>query len=100
MPGRGTYLCQHPDQVWKPATQQWLAAGEPNLLDPVPGRHRRYPGDLFEAEQLLPRHEGVVAPEHLLGHAVDAAEVTPVGDRDAEVVKWAAAGVGQCSGPG
>ena len=46
--------------------------------------------DLLEVEQLRARQELVVAPEDLLRHAVDAAEVAAVGDRDAQVAQRAA----------
>ena len=41
----------------------------------------------------------VAAPEHLLRHAVDAAEVAAVGDRDAQVADRPAEGVGRASSP-
>ncbi len=43
--------------------------------------------DLLEREQHLPGQELVIAAEHLLGHAIGAAEVAPVGDRDAQIAK-------------
>ena len=43
--------------------------------------------DLLEAEQLVARQEDVVAAEDLLRHAVGAAEVAAVRDRDAQVVQ-------------
>ena len=61
--------------------QERLAAGQPHLVHAQPRRHpheRRY---FLEREQLRAVAEGDV-----LGHAVGAAEVAPVGDRDAEVV--------------
>src|SRR5581483_10749563 len=45
----------------------------------------REPLDLLEGEELPPLEEPVVPPEDLLRHAVDAAEVAAVGDRDAQI---------------
>ena len=72
-----------------------LAAGEPDRVDAValdeePGD----PLDLLEGEHLVPRQ-----PLHpLLGHAVGAAEVAAVGDRDPQVRVHAPEGVDQRSG--
>src|SRR5256885_14742246 len=42
-------------------------------------------GQLFEGEQLLAGQEHKVAAEHLTGHAVGAAELAAVGDRDPQI---------------
>ena len=49
--------------------------------------------DLLERQQLASRQEAVVAAEDLLRHAVDAAEVAAVGDRDPEVAQRPVEGV-------
>ena len=49
--------------------------------------------DLVEVEQLTAVEEAVLVPEDLLRHAVGAAEVAPVGDRDPKVPKRPAEGV-------
>ena len=51
--------------------------------------------DLLEGQQLRVRQERVVGVEDVLRHAVDAAEVAAVGDRDAQVVQRPAARVGE-----
>ena len=51
------------------------------------------PLDLLEAEQLTALEKAVVAAEHLLRHAVDAAEVATVGHADPQVVERPAKGV-------
>ena len=51
------------------------------------------PLDLLERQDLVAGQERVVPPVDLLGHAVRAAEVAAVGDRDAQVVERAAEGV-------
>ena len=53
------------------------------------------PLDLLEGQDLVVRQERVVAPEDLLGHAVRAAEVAPVGDRDAQVADGSTEGIGR-----
>ena len=69
-----------------------------SLLTPRPTKTRATARDLLEREQLLAVEEAVVAPEDLLRHAVDAAEVAAVGDRDAEVAERSAEAV-QGHGP-
>ena len=72
-----------------------LAAGEADAVD-VEALHED-PGqalDLLEGEQVLPGQ-----PRHALGrHAVRAAEVAPVGDRDPQVADGTAEGVDQVVG--
>ena len=60
-------------------------------VTPSAAGHRRHPDDLVEGEQCSAGQEG----HAVLGHAVDAAEVAPVGDRDAQVVVDPAVGVDQ-----
>ena len=47
-----------------------------------------------KVSSVVVRQERIVAAEHVLRHAVDAAEVAAVGDRDAQVVQRPAARVG------
>jgi hypothetical protein len=51
------------------------------------------PGDLFKGEDLFPRQKWVVSTEDLFGHAVGAAEVAAVGDRDPEIMERTVQGV-------
>ena len=60
---------------------------------PSADEHAGDPLDLLEREQLASRHEAVVAAEDLLRHAVRAAEVAAVGDRDAQIAERPAEGV-------
>ena len=59
---------------------QRLAAGDPELLDTEADEGRAEPVELLERQQL-----GLGQELHVLGHAVDAAEVAAVGHRDAQV---------------
>ena len=52
---------------------------------PIAGERARQALDLLEREQLLTAQELELLAEDLLRHAVDAAEVAAVGDRDAQV---------------
>ena len=72
------------------APHERLAAGQAQLLDAGGREDARKPLDLLERQQLVAREEAVVAPVDLARHAVDAAEVAPVGDRDAEVAERSA----------
>ncbi len=62
---------------------QRLTAGDPDGLEPIAlDAHPCDPGDLLVGQQLLPRQ-----PLHpLFGHAVGAAEVAAIGDRDPEIL--------------
>ncbi len=67
---------------------QRLATGEANLLHPQADEDARDALQLLQTEHLLARQEG-----HVLGHAVDAAEVATVGHRHAQVVDLAVVGI-------
>ena len=69
------------------APDEWLAAGDADLLDAACDEDARDPLDLLERQQLLARQELVLAAEDLLRHAVDAPEVAAVGDGDAQVAQ-------------
>ncbi len=75
--------CEGRDEVLEIAAQQRLAARDPELAHAQVDEDARDALDLLEREQLAPRQEAVLVPEDLLRHAVDAAEVAAVGDRDA-----------------
>jgi hypothetical protein len=70
------------DEVLNPLAQKRLPAREAQLADPMAHEGTGHPVDLLEAEQCSPGQELVFAVEDLLGHAVRAAEVAPIGDRD------------------
>jgi hypothetical protein len=82
---------QHPHELGQVAPHERLAAGQPDLLDAHGGHHRYEPLDLLEREQL-----GLGQPRQAFrGHAVAAAEVAAVGDRDAQAADRAAPAVPQ-----
>ncbi len=70
------------DEVFDVAPDERLAAGDPDRPHAERGEDADDALDLLEAQELLAVEEGVVAAEDLLRHAVDAAEVATVGDRD------------------
>ena len=73
------------DQLVDAAAHERLAARDAELLDAHAGERAREPLDLLERQQLLAAQELELLAEDLLGHAVDAAEVAAVGDRDAQI---------------
>ena len=73
--------------------EQRLAAREADLLDAERGERARDALELLEGEELLAVHEAVVVAEDRLRHAVRAAEVAAVGDRDPQVADRSAQGV-------
>jgi hypothetical protein len=77
-----------PDQVRQVPARGGLAAGEAEVRDPERHGHPDDPADLLEGQDLRLGH-----PLGLRRHAVDAAEVAPVGDREAQVRDGAAVAV-------
>ena len=96
MPGTAS---QHPHQARQLPAQEGLAAGDAELGDAEADEDPDEAGDLFKAEDGLPRQVGVVGAEHLAGHAVGAAEVAAVCDRDAEGLEGPAQDVEGCHIP-
>ena len=84
--GRAAARASLADQHRQVGPHRRLAAGQADAVDvEALDEHPRQPLDLLEREQLLARQ-----PLHpLLGHAVRAAEVAAVGDRDAQVAHGA-----------
>ena len=62
------------------AAHQGLATGQAQFFHPEPDKRAAHPVELFEGQQLLLGQEG-----HLFRHAIDAAEIAPVGDRYAQI---------------
>jgi hypothetical protein len=81
----------HPGQRREVAADQRLAAGEPDVADAHLGKQGHQARDLLEGEDL-----GALEPGQALGgHAVLAAEVAAVGDRDPQVSDVATVAVSQ-----
>ncbi len=59
------------------APHQRLAAGEPHLVDAEIGEGLHQPADLLDVENVLPRQPDVI----LAGHAIIAAQVTHIDER-------------------
>ena len=71
---------QRLDQPHQVLAHERLAAGEPDFAHALGDEGGGQPVDLLERKQILPRQE-----RHGLGHAIDAAEIAAVGDRDAQI---------------
>jgi SAM-dependent methyltransferase len=76
---------QHRDQPLQVAAQQRLAAGQAQLAHPEAREHPPESRQLLEGEQILAGQEREVTAEYLAGHAVGAAELAAVSDRDPQV---------------
>jgi hypothetical protein len=81
------------DESLEIATQQRLAARDAQLARAECDERPGDTCDLLEGQQLAAVEEAVVAPVHLLRHAVGAAEIAAVGDRDAQVAQRTAESV-------
>ena len=68
------------EEAHDPLADQRLAAGDPQLLHPEADEGRAEAVELLEGQQLRLGQE-----LHVLGHAVDAAEVAAVGDRHPQI---------------
>jgi hypothetical protein len=88
------------DEARQVATQQGLAAGQAQLAHAQAHEHPGQAGDFLEAEQRCMRQELETRTEMLLGHAVGAAEVAAVGDRDAQIAQGSLQGVKRFGGVG
>ena len=81
-PGDGRQVA---DEIGEIRPQQRLAAGEAQLAHPEPHEQARQAHDLIERQALVRAEEAVAVVERLPRHAVRAAEVAPVHDRDPQV---------------
>ncbi len=77
-------LAHPPDQVDDALADGGLAAGQADLPHAEPGEHRDHPLELLEREHRRPGGEREALAE-VLRHAIGAAVVAAVGDRDAQV---------------
>ena len=84
---------EHLDERFDVAPQQRLAAGEPVFFDAELREDRRQPRDFLVTHQLLAAEELEVAAVNLARHAVRAAEIAAVGNRDPQVTQRTAEGV-------
>ena len=71
------------DQIIDSPAQKRFSTGQADLSDSQRGKGLDELGDLFEAEDFVLWQEGVVRSEDLGRHAIAAAEVAAIGDRDA-----------------
>lgn len=81
------------NEFFESLAKQRLAAREAQLLDAVGDHDARDAQDFLKGEKFGVGEEGVRIAELFLGHAVAAAEVAVVRNRNAEVPKRSSAGV-------
>jgi hypothetical protein len=84
---------EHCDQLLEVLAEQRFSAGDPDLLDAGAYRDRRQPGQFLERQEQIPGKELVLTAEDLLRHAIPAAEVAPIGDRDTQIFERPIPGV-------
>ena len=82
---------EHSNQLRKIAAEQRLAPREAHVFDAQRGKHLHEPRDFLKGQQFLPWQPDVL----LLRHAVVAAQVAPVGHRDAQAAQRPAKLVGE-----
>ena len=87
------------DELRQIAPQEGLAAGDADFFHAESDKQTREARQFLEREDFTLRQERVVAPERLLRHAVGAAEVAAVGDRDPQVAVDPSEAVDQRLGP-
>ena len=81
---------QRADQRHDAPPHQRFAAGEPKLAHAPRDESRAQPVEFLERQQIGLRQE-----THVLRHAIDAAEIAPVGDRDPQIGDGAAERIDQ-----
>jgi hypothetical protein len=89
----GTNASQHGHQYLDPLAEQGLSPCEPEFANTETGENLGKSRDLFETEQGVLGEEAIGLVKYVLGHAVAAAEIAAVSDRDAEVSERSAQGV-------
>src|SRR5688572_329386 len=87
------HLREHLDETLDVATDERLATGETDLLHAEADEDADETLDLLERQDLGPREELEILAEDLLRHAIDAAEIAPVGDADAQIAQRTLEGV-------
>ena len=75
------------NQLRQVLAHQRLAAREPDLFHAQTDEDARHARNFLEREDRAVRQERVARVEHFARHAVHAAEIAPVGDRDAQVAR-------------
>src|SRR5207245_9163153 len=76
----GEMAAERAEQGHDVAPHQRLTAGQAELLDAEPDEGATHAVELFEGQELRFRQKN-----HLFRHAIDAAEVATVGDRNSQV---------------
>ena len=79
------YGRQHGHQLGDTPAQQGLAPCEAQLGDSQLGSCTGHPGDLLEGQHVPARQESIAGPKHFAWHAVGAAQVAAVGERQAQI---------------
>ena len=92
-PQRCAQFREHRDQLFEVAAQQRLAPGQPDLPHAQRNENLGQPGDLLETEQFVAWQEHMILAEHRARHAIGAAQVATVSDRDAQVAQRALQGI-------
>jgi hypothetical protein len=80
-------LGQTSDEFIDVSSKQRLTAGDAKFFHTEVHKHAGNTFDLVEREQGIAIEKLVVAPEDFLGHAVRAAEIALVDDRDAQIAQ-------------
>ena len=86
------------NELFDVLAQQRLAARQSDLAHAHAHELAREPGDFLEAQQGAVRQIRIVLVEHILGHAVRAAEVAAIGDADAQIPQRSLVGIAQLRG--
>ena len=77
-------------QLHRVLSHKRLAAGDAQLVHTEGGKSRHEFVELLKTQQILSRQEG-----HTLRHAINAAKIAPVGDRQAQITDAPTIGVDQ-----
>ena len=88
------------DELVDILAQQRFAAGDADLLHAARLEQAGEAGDFLETQQFRSRQKGVVVAEATARHAIHAAEVAAIGDRDTHVAQRALVRVEQRAGRG
>ena len=84
----GWNVCQQGDELVQIGPQEGFPAGDAELVHAKPGEDGGQPANLLESEEFFFIEEVIAFAEYFRGHAVGTTEITPVGDRYAEISDW------------
>ena len=87
---------QHADELLDVAADQRLTTSQANFLDAMARECSRQPRDFLERQESAAFQKLIVLAKHFLWHAIGAAKIAAVGDRNAQVSQRPTEAIARC----